>query len=239
MHSYSSASYYSSSLYSSCRHEMEGTLVPPGPKCTPRIDDDVLLQARHVVHEIAILLRDASQSPDWPARCRLQFTQLALYYRNNQHSALALAVDVVLAMRRSPTPYITPRLFWHALSVGIAKNATVVAQRGAHRNIQTLMRDVALQIVCKSQRSELPVADRAMGVIRDSFRPVIVRDSPRVVYQPAQTEPTAANTAIYATDTAAVYTPAGATVDAGNVVQVVKPKKIKPAKIVFPNSGMS
>ena len=78
-----------------------------------------------------------------------------------------------------------------------------------------------------------------MGVIRDSFRPVIVRDSPRVVYQPAQTEPTAANTAIYATDTAAVYTPAGATVDAGNVVQVVKPKKIKPAKIVFPNSGMS
>ena len=229
MHSYSPASYYSSSLYSSCRHEMEGTLVPP-----PRIDDDVLLQARHVVHEIAILLRDASQSPDWPARCRLQFTQLALYYRNNQHSALALAVDVVLAMRRSPTPYITPRLFWHALSVGIAKNATVVAQRGAHRNIQTLMRDVALQIVCKSQRSELPVADRAMGVIRDSFRPVIVRDSPRVVYQPTQTEPvdTVADTTA---DTAAVHTPAGATVDAGNVVQVVKPKKIKPAKIVFPN----
>ena len=198
----------------------------------------MLLQARHVVHEIAILLRDASQSPDWPARCRLQFTQLALYYRNNQHSALALAVDVVLAMRRSPTPYITPRLFWHALSVGIAKNATVVAQRGAHRNIQTLMRDVALQIVCKSQRSELPVADRAMGVIRDSFRPVIVRVSPRVVYQPTQTEPvdTVADTTA---DTAAVHTPAGATVDAGNMVQVVKPKKIKPAKIVFPNSGMS
>jgi hypothetical protein len=205
------------------------------------------------VHEIAILLRDVSQSPEWPARCRLQFTQLALYYRNNQHSALALAVDVVLALRRSHTPDVTPRIFWHALSVGIAKNATVVAQRGAHRNTQTLMRDVALQIVCKSQRSELPVPDSTMDVIRCSFRPVIVRDSPRVPYQPVDVARSVTPVCTgYAPVTTPAYTPADTPADTvvtapatantavdtspdtGNMpVAIVKPKKIKPVKNMY------